>query len=182
MANILQFLVINNSVEENKMARNITKARSAESRELNTREQYEEYREPNMLDIPEDVQIRFANEGMALRWVRINLRGQDDYKNVGKKVQEGWQFVDVSEVPEMQHTSFVKDNGRYEGAVCRGDLALAKMPQAKVDSRSRYYENKSHEMVDAVNQQLMGSNDSRMPIKNSSKSSVTKGRTPRFQD
>ena len=68
------------------------------------------------------------------------------------------------------------------GAVCRGDLALAKMPLARAQSRQRYYEGKSQEMVDAVNQQLMGSNDSRMPIRNTSKSSVTKGRTPNFQE
>jgi len=164
------------------MARNTTMSRSAESRELNTREQYEEYQEPNMLDIPESTRIRFANEGMTLRWIRINLRGQDDYKNVGKKVQEGWQFVTVDEVPEMQHTSFVREGGRYEGTVCRGDLALAKMPLAKSQSRQRYYENKSAEMVEAVNSQLMNSNDSRMPIRNTSKSRVTKGRTPNFQD
>ena len=103
------------------MARNTNISRSAESRELNTREQDMEYREPNMLDIPDETKIRFANEGMALRWIRINLRGQDDYQNVGKRMQEGWQFVDVSEVPEMQHTSFVRDTGRYQGAVCRGD-------------------------------------------------------------
>jgi len=169
-------------VEEIKMARNATTSRSAESRELNTREQYEEYQEPNMLDIPDSIRIRFANEGMTLRWIRINLRGQDDYKNVGKKMQEGWQFVTVDEVPEMQHTSFVKEAGRYEGTVCRGDLALAKMPLAKSQARQRYYEGKSQDMVDAVNQQLMGGNDSRMPIRNTSKSSVTKGRTPRFQE
>ena len=39
---ILQFTV--NSVEEIKMARNTTTSRSVESRELNTREQFEEYR------------------------------------------------------------------------------------------------------------------------------------------
>jgi len=165
------------------MARNTKTSRSAESRELNTREQYEEYREPSMLDIPDEVLNRFGNEGMALRWIRIHLRGQDDYKNVGKRMQEGWQFVDVSEVPELQHTSFVREEGRYMGAVCRGDLALAKMPLAKAQSRQRYYENQSNEMVDAVNQQLMGQSDSRMPIRNTSKSSITKGRTtPQFQD
>jgi hypothetical protein len=53
---------------------------------------------------------------------------------------------------------------------------------AKAQSRQAYFENKSNEMVDAVNQQLMGQSDSRMPIRNSSKTNVTKGRTPNFQD
>ena len=165
------------------MARiNIKESRNVEARELNTREQDMEYREPNLLDIPENVKDRFANEGMALRWIRINLRGKDDYQNVGKRLQEGWQFVELAEVPEMQHTSFVRDEGRYSGSVCRGDLALAKMPMQKAQSRQKYYEGQSSEMVDAVNQQLMSNNNSRMPIRNNSKSQVTKGKTPRFQE
>ena len=159
----------------------MAKSRNVETRELNNREQDMEFREPNMLDLPDTVVNRFKNEGMALRWIRINLRGKDDYTNVGKRVQEGWQFVNVNEVPEIQHTSFVRDEGRYTGAVCRGDLALAKMPLQKAENRQRFYENKSSEMVDAVNQQLMSQSDSRMPIRNSSKSQVTKGKTPKFQ-
>ena len=159
----------------------MAKSRNVENRELNNREQDMEFREPNMLDLPDTVVNRFKNEGMALRWIRINLRGKDDYTNVGKRVQEGWQFVDVNEVPEIQHTPFVRDEGRYTGAVCRGDLALAKMPLQKAENRQRFYENKSSEMVDSVNQQLMSQSDSRMPIRNSSKSQVTKGKTPKFQ-
>ena len=159
----------------------MAKSRNVETRELNNREQDMEFREPNMLDLPDTVINRFKNEGMALRWIRINLRGKDDYTNVGKRVQEGWQFVDVNEVPEIQHTSFVRDEGRYTGEVCRGDLALAKMPLQKAENRQRFYESKSSEMVDAVNQQLMSQSDSRMPIRNSSKSQVTKGKTPKFQ-
>ena len=84
------------------MARiNIKESRNVEARELNTREQDMEYREPNLLDIPENVKDRFANEGMALRWIRINLRGKDDYQNVGRRLQEGWQFVELAEVPEI---------------------------------------------------------------------------------
>jgi hypothetical protein len=165
------------------MARtNIKESRNVEAREINTREQDMEYREPNLLDIPEPVQLRFANEGMALRWIRINLRGKDDYQNVGKRLQEGWQFVELAEVPEMQHTSFVRDEGRYSGSVCRGDLALAKMPMQKANNRQRFYENQSKEMVDAVNQQLMNQNDGRMPIRNNSKTQVTRGKTPTFQN
>ena len=55
------------------------------------------------------------------------------------------------------------------------------MPQGQADARIKYYEKKSRDMVDAVNQQLMSQNDSRMPISNQSTSSVTKGRHPKFQ-
>lgn len=163
------------------MARTTT-SRNAESRELNSRENDYEYREPNLLDIPEEVKYRFEDQGLALRWIRVLTKGQDDYQNVGKRIAEGWQFVSVDEVPELQHTSFVREAGRYEGAVCRGDLALAKMPMRKAENRQAYFENQSREMVDAVNQQLMSQSDGRMPIRNNSKTQVTKGRTPKFQD
>ena len=157
-------------------------SRSTEVREKNTREEEWTFEEPDALDIPELVKARFDNEGMSLRWLRIMLKGQDDIMNVGKKPQEGWVFVTPDEVPEMAVTSFVREEGRYLGAVCRGDLALAKMPTGKVKARKRFYEKKANDMMDAVNAQLMKSSDSRMPITNSSKSVTTRGRQPSFQD
>jgi hypothetical protein len=56
------------------------------------------------------------------------------------------------------------------------------MPMQKASNRQRFYENQSKEMVDAVNQQLMNQNDARMPIRNNSKTQVTKGKTPTFQN
>ena len=119
---------------------------------------------------------------MALRWIRISLKGQDDIANVGKKQQAGWVFVTPDEVPEMAVTSFVRDEGRYLGTVCRGDLALAKMPAGKVNARRKFYEGKANDMMDAVNAQLMKNSDSRMPISNTSKSVTTRGRRPSFQN
>ena len=128
------------------------------------------------------VQARFDNEEMSLRWIRISVKGVDDIMNVGKKQQEGWIFVTPDEVPEMAITSFVREEGRYLGAVCRGDLALAKKPTVKVKARQKFYENKANEQMDAVNAQLMKNSDSRMPISNTSKSVTTRGRQPSFQD
>ena len=119
---------------------------------------------------------------MALRWIRYSLQGKDDIANVGKKLQAGWVFVSPEEVPEMSLTSFVRDEGRYQGAVCRGDVALVKMPAGKVTARRKFYENKANDQMDAVNSQLMKNSDSRMPITNSSRSVTTRGRQPSFQD
>tara|TARA_R110002020_G_scaffold399996_1_gene610087 strand:+ start:693 stop:1184 length:492 start_codon:yes stop_codon:yes gene_type:complete len=156
--------------------------RSNSQREDNTREEQWTFEEPDALDIPDSVKARFDNEGMSLRWLRISLKGQEDIMNVGKKQQEGWVFVTPDEVPEMAVTSFVREEGRYIGTVCRGDLALAKMPTGKVKARKRFYEKKANDMMDAVNAQLMKSSDSRMPISNTSKSVTTRGRQPSFQD
>jgi len=157
-------------------------SRSKSLREENTREQEWTFEEPNALTIPDNVLARFDNDGMSLRWIRISIKGSDDQKNVGNKLQAGWVFVSPEEVPELALTSFVRDEGRYQGAVCRGDVALVKMPSGKVSARRKFYENKANDQMDAVNAQLMKSSDSRMPISNTSKSVTTKGRQPSFQN
>jgi hypothetical protein len=161
-----------------------TMTRENESRNAEQRENSGDYtyNEPNWLEIPDTVTHRFQNEGMTLRWIRISIKDQEDYKNMGKKMQEGWDIVQAEEVPEMMHSSIVREEGRYTGAVCRGDLALAKMPVRLAESRREFFENKSKEVVDAVNIQLMRNSDSRMPISNTSRSQVTTGRRPSFQD
>ena len=163
------------------MTRNETE-RSNATREATTREEEYFFEEPDALTIPDMVQARFDNEEMSLRWIRISVKGEDDIMNVGKKQQEGWIFVTPDEVPEMAITSFVREEGRYLGAVCRGDLALAKKPTVKVKARQKFYEKKANEQMDAVNAQLMKNSDSRMPISNTSKSVTTRGRQPSFQD
>ena len=158
-----------------------TTSRIDDTREMQTREFNDVFEEQDWLSIPPSVKARFDGEGMALRWIRVRLKGKDDYQNVGKRLSEGWQFVTVEEVPEMVNSSVVREEGRYTGAICRGDLALAKMTKARAKSRQEFYENKSREMVDAVNAQLMRENNSAMPISNSSRTRVTRGRA-RFDD
>ena len=161
------------------------KSRIDTLRETNTREEEYIFEEPDALSIPNAVQERFQNEGLDLRWIRISLRGQEDIMNVGKREQEGWTFVEPGEVPEMASTSYVRDEGRYLGTVCRGDVALAKKPINQVKARRAFYEKKANDMMDAVNAQLYNNSDARlrnMPVSNSSRSTTMRGRTPNFQD
>ena len=156
--------------------------RSSQLRENNTNEEMNyQFEEQDSLHIPVAIVNRFKDEGMTLGWLRITLKGQDDFKYIGKKMQEGWEFVASDEVPEMGSTSVVRDEGRYSGAVCRGDIALGKIPTKIFKARGEYYKGKSDQLMDAVNSQLMRGNNSRMPISNSSKTQTVRGRTPRFQ-
>jgi len=155
-------------------------ARTAGTREASGRKM--KYEEPNWLEIPETVKERFKNEGSTLRWIRVSLRNQEDYQNVGKRQAEGWVFVGKDEVPEMLASSFVREEGRYLGAVCRGDLALAKMPLELAESRQEYYETRSSDMVAAVNSQLLRENVPGMPISNASRTQVSRGKSAKFQD
>tara|TARA_R100000988_G_scaffold75118_1_gene39648 strand:- start:50 stop:538 length:489 start_codon:yes stop_codon:yes gene_type:complete len=159
-----------------------TESRSSQVRENQTREEVYTFEEEDALAIPEEVKARFLNQGMVLRWIRVQLRGADDYQNVGKRQRDGWVFVTPDEVPEMSTSSIVKEGGRYAGTVVRGDVALAKMPEGRAIARREHYENKANELMNAVNSQLMSNNDSRMPIYNNSKSTVSRGKSPKFQD
>ena len=161
----------------------IEESRSSQSRENETREETEYvFEEPNATHIPREVEERYNQQDMSLGWLRILLNGQDDYQEVGKKQQQGWEFVSPEEVPEMGATSTVREEGRYAGVVCRGDIALGKIPTVKLEAKRKHYRNKANEMLDAVNAQLMRHSSSQMPISNSSKSRTFKGRTPTFQD
>ena len=108
------------------------------------------------------------------------MKGNTDYQSIGLKQREGWEFVSEQEAPEMAMGFRVATEGSLEGAIIRGDVALAKRPveiQDAVDAKNRH---KTKSMEDAINRRLMESSDSRAPIYNSSKSRVTKGRTPTF--
>ena len=156
--------------------------RSTQTRETETREETDyTFEEPNATSIPENIKQRFENDGLTLGWLRIDTKGQDDYMNVGKKLNQGWEFVTPEEVPEMSATSFVKKDGRYAGVISRGDVALGKIPTKKLEAKKEFYRKKSAEQMEAVNLQLMKASNSSMPISNNSKASVVKGRTPKFQ-
>ena len=158
-------------------------SRNSQTRENETREETEYvFEEPNATYIPPAVEERFRQQGLSLGWLRILLNGQDDYQEVGKKQQQGWEFITPEEVPEMGATSVVREEGRYAGVVCRGDIALGKIPTVKLEAKRKHYRGKANDMLDAVNAQLMNSSNARMPISNNSKSRTFKGRTPSFQE
>ena len=160
----------------------ITKTkRTEETRESTSKIETSSFEEENYLDIPQAVKVKFDSQGMTLRWIRVALSGEDDYKNVGKRQREGGTFVSPEEVPELASSSIVREDGRYKGVVSNGDVALAKMPIEKSEAR-RNHQLKKHKMQeDSLDARLRAESDSRMPITNSSKSTVTKGREPRFQ-
>ena len=43
----------------------------------------------------------------------MTLKGKDDISHIGKKLQEGWTFIDLAEVPEMSASSVVRDEGTW---------------------------------------------------------------------
>lgn len=143
---------------------------------------YTTYVQPEELEVPQEVHDRFNEEGYSLRWCRYSVTGEEDKKNIFMHTKEHGTFVDIEEVPELASLSTQIDISVAKGVVTIGDLALMKFPLEARNARRKFFEQKTQDQIDAVNTRLMENNDSKMPINNTSKSSVSKGKNAEFSD
>ena len=85
---------------------------SREPREAQTREKKEArkpWAPPSALGAPN------PPEGHVHRWVRLEIRGQDDRKNVMARLREGWEPVRADEYPDFE--SPIVEEGKFEGVI-----------------------------------------------------------------
>ena len=102
---------------------------------------------PSMLDAPS------PPEGYVHRWIRAEVRGFDDRKNISARIREGWELVRKEEYPEFEAPTI--DSGRYEGVFGVGGLLLARIPVEIVDERTDYFLQRNAEAMQAVDNDLM---------------------------
>tara|TARA_R110000744_G_scaffold127272_1_gene234009 strand:+ start:1270 stop:1779 length:510 start_codon:yes stop_codon:yes gene_type:complete len=123
---------------------------SREPREAQTREKKatrKQWAPPSALDAPN------PPEGYVHRWVRMEVRGQDDQKNVMARLREGWEPVRADEHPDFD--SPVMDEGKFQGVIGVGGLILCRMPVETIEERSTYFRSKEQGQMDAVDNDLM---------------------------
>ena len=161
------------------MAR-VVKNESRTDKERDKDSRQNTYERPNWLDIPEHVIDNFNDVGFALKWVRISVRGEEDTKNIGVRLNEGWEFVTEEECPDMARNFKGLDHGRLSGCIIRGGVALAKMPHELREDRINRTAERTRMLNEAVNNSLMRDNDSRAPITNASKSRARTGKSAHF--
>ena len=114
---------------------------------------------PSMLEAPP------APDGYKHRWIRAEVRGFDDRKNISAKLREGWELVRADEYPDFEAP--VIDSGKYEGVFGVGGLLLARIPEETVAERTQYFESKNADQMTAVDQDMMRENQhSTMKITN----------------
>ena len=114
---------------------------------------------PSMLEAPP------APDGYKHRWIRAEVRGFDDRKNIRAKLREGWELVRADEYPDFEAP--VIDSGKYEGVFGVGGLLLARIPEETVAERTHYFESKNADQMTAVDQDMMRENQhSTMKITN----------------
>ena len=105
------------------------------------------WRPPSLLDAPP------APEGFTHRWIRSEVRGFDDRKNISARLREGWELVRKEEYPDFEAPTI--DSGRYEGVFGVGGLLLARIPEEIVEERQEYFNQMSSDAMAAVDNDLL---------------------------
>jgi len=125
---------------------------------------------PSSLDAPP------APDGFRYRWIRAEVQGFQDTTNVTSRVREGYELVRAEEVENASDYP-VLEEGRYKGVIGVGGLLLAKVPVEIAKQRQEYMTKRHEERSEAVANDLMKEQDSRMPINVERQSRVTFGGT-----
>ena len=125
---------------------------------------------PSFLDAPP------APDGFRYRWIRAEVVGFQDTKNITGRLREGYELVRAEEVENASDYPVLED-GKYKGVIGVGGLLLAKVPVEIAQQRQAYMANRHEERSEAVNNDLMKEQDSRMPINIERQSRVTFGGT-----
>lgn len=104
----------------------------------------EAYKPPNPFEVPEELSDYFASQGYKLRFIRWQIDGKEDYKNIRDKIQRGYTPVLHKDLPlNSEGYATTYDNasfGKYSGVITSGDLALCKIPVEKAEAIIEYFE------------------------------------------
>ena len=124
---------------------------------------------PSSLDAPP------APAGFRHRWIRTEVLGFDDTKNMSGKMRSGWELVRADEYPESQFP-VVKD-GKYAGVIGVGGLVLARIPEEIAKSREAYFKKQIEAREEAIENDLYKDQHKSMPINSERQTRVTFGGT-----
>ena len=124
---------------------------------------------PSTLDAPP------APAGYRHRWIRAELLGQDDSKNVGVRLREGFEFVRADEYPDQNFPH--AETGKYAGVIGVGGLVLARIPEELARQREAYFAKQTRDRDDAVKNDVLKEQHPSMPINSERQTRVTFGGT-----
>jgi hypothetical protein len=135
----------------------------------------EPWKPPSMLDAPP------APEGYRHRWIRAEVMGFDDRKNVAARSREGWELVRGEDHPDFEIPTI--EDGKHAGVIGVGGLLLAKIPVEVVEERKEYFQSMTRNQMAAVDNDLAREQHPAMPIsKPDRQSRVTFGGPQKEED
>ena len=129
-------------------------SRASQTRETTSRKKV--WTPPSYLDTPN------APTGFRHRWVRVEILGYVDTKNIQGRLRSGYELVRADEFPEDDYA--VIPDGKYAGVIGHGGLVLTRVPEEIARQRADYFRKLSSEQLDAVDQRLREEQHKSMPI------------------
>ena len=124
---------------------------------------------PSYLDTPN------APTGFRHRWVRVEILGFVDTKNVQGRLRSGYELVRADEYPEGDFP--VIQDGKYTGVIGHGGLVLTRVPEEIAQSRQDYFAQQARDQMTAMDNDLMKEQHKSMPIEIARSSRTTFGGT-----
>ena len=111
---------------------------------------------PSYLDTPN------APAGFRHRWVRVEILGYVDTKNIQGRLRSGYELVRADEYPEDDYAAI--PDGKYKGIIGHGGLVLTRVPEEIARQRADYFKRLSSEQIEAVDERLRQEQHKSMPI------------------
>ena len=146
-----------------------TKITSRASQTRSKTERPKKWTPPTSLDAPK------PPAGFRHRWIRSEIVGFDDTKNVMGQLRSGWELVRADEYQDQDYP-VVKD-GKYSGIIGVGGLLLARIPEEIAKQRDEYFKKQTEARDEAIDSDLMKEQHPSMPINIDRQTSVTFGGT-----
>lgn len=105
----------------------------------------EQWTPPAMLEAPK------ARPGYVQRWIRMDIRGVRDGRNVAQQHSQGWRPRTLSSVPAGDRHKYPAVNDkRYGTILASGALVLCEMPKRLYDQKRAYYRKKRESQMESV--------------------------------
>ena len=126
--------------------------RAVQTREKTTRRK--PWAPPSSLEAPP------APDGFKHRWIRAEVMGLDDNKNLSSRLREGFELVRAdsgTQYPTIQE-------GKYNGVIGVGGLLLARIPVEIVQERMDYFAQQTQDKETAIQNDLLKEEHPSMPI------------------
>ena len=129
-------------------------SRARQTREKQKRKQV--WTPPSYLDTPN------APNGFRHRWVRVEILGYVDTKNIQGRLRSGYELVRADEYPEDDYPAI--PDGKYSGVIGHGGLVLTRVPEEIAQARADYFKGLAKEQIEAVDNDLLKAEHKSMPI------------------
>ena len=111
---------------------------------------------PSYLDTPN------APDGFRHRWVRTEILGFVDTKNIQGRLRSGYELVRADEYPEEDFPAIA--DGKYAGVIGHGGLVLTRVPEEIAQQRTDYYARQAQDQQAAIDADLAKEQHKSMPI------------------